>query len=321
MSNGLKMPLIGMGTLNLGTEEEQIEAIRLAIRSGYRFFDCAWVYGNEEIVGRGLKLALEDSKGAVKREDIFIITKVWNTHHSRAMARQSTEESLRHLQLDYIDLMLIHWPTGFKENTEMGSFPVGSDGHVLDSGIHYMETYHALEELQREGKIKSIGVSNFNVTQLKDVLDNCTIPPVVNEVEVNPYYQNEKLVSFCQANKIAVIGYAPFGVGMRHPEHPDLPLLFSNPVLVRIGHKYGKSAAQTCLKFSVQKNIALIPRSCIEKEVLDNANIFDFELSPSDMEEIKGLNLNIKSDIYKTFVNTPHGKFKHDKHPFYPFNE
>jgi diketogulonate reductase-like aldo/keto reductase len=321
LNENVSMPMLGLGTLNMGDDQTLINAIKYAINLGYRHFDCAWVYGNEKVIGRGIEEAIKESKGKVKREDLFIVSKVWNTHHSKENVRKSYEESCANLRVEYLDLFLIHWPTGFKENTGT-PFPVDPQtGDIIDSGISYLETYHALEDLQKENRVRSIGVSNFNKKQLQDVLNNCTIKPAINQLEVNPYYQNDALIEFCHKNNVNVTAYAPFGVGMKHMDRPDLPLLVQHPVLVNIGRKHNKTAAQICLRWLLQRNISTIPKSTTPQRILENSEVFDFHLTDDEFKQIKQLNLNVKSEVYKAYVNTDTGKFNLAKHPFYPFHE
>jgi len=321
LNDNVSMPMLGLGTLNMGDDDMLINAIKYAVNLGYRHFDCAWVYGNEKVIGRALEEAMKESNGKVKREDLFIVSKVWNTHHSKENVRKSYMESCDNLRVKYLDLFLIHWPTGFKENTDT-LFPVDPQtGDIIDSGISYLDTYHALEDLQKEMLVRSIGVSNFNIQQLQDVLNNCRIKPVINQLEVNPYYQNDALIEFCHKNNVHVTAYAPFGVGMKHMDRPDLPLLVEHPVLINIGRKFNKSAAQVCIRWLLQRNISTIPKSITQQRILENSQVFDFHLTDDDLEQIKALNLNVKSEVYKAYVNTDMGKFNLTKHPFYPFRD
>lgn len=319
LGKDIDFPMLGLGTLNMEGDELN-RAIRYAVKVGYRLFDCAWVYGNEAAIGVALEQAIAESNGTVSREDLFLISKVWNTHHSKERVRQSFRETCKNLRVTYLDCLLIHWPTGFKEDAGT-PFPVDAAGNIIDSGIHYLDTYHALESLHRDGLVRSIGVSNFNIEQLRDILDNSTVKPVVNQMEVNPYYQNNKLVEFCHKNGVCVQAYAPFGVGMKNPDKPDLPLLVAHPTLVKIGSKYNKTAAQVCIRWLLQRNISTFPKSRTPERILQNAEVFDFILTQDDMNEIKSLDLNMKSDVYKSYVNTEKGKFNLTEHRFYPFKE
>lgn len=183
--------------------------MKSAIRNGYRHFDCAHIYFNEQHIGKAIRDAIAESNGALKREDFFITSKCWNTYHSRERVHLCLDQILERLGLEYLDLYLMHWPMGFKEDA--GDYPLGQDGKLIPSDVHYLETYKALEECLRNGKTKSIGVSNFNIKQLEDVLANCDIKPVCNQFEVNPLFQNTELIEFCQNKNIVVVAYAPLG--------------------------------------------------------------------------------------------------------------
>jgi diketogulonate reductase-like aldo/keto reductase len=308
--NGI--PLIGLGTFRTADDKSGlINAIKHAIKIGYRHIDGAWLYSNEDVIGQAIKEAIEESEGKLKREDLFLVSKVWNTFHSKDLVRKCLDETLKNLGVDYIDLYLVHWPMGFAENTGLGAFPKDVEGNRLYSDVHYLETYKAMEELLKEGKIKQIGVSNFNISQLQDVLNNCEIKPVNNQIEVNPYLQNDKLIEFCQKNKIAVSAYGPIGAGQKSTTKPDLPILLENGTIVNLGKKYGKSPAQICLRWCLQRNIIVLPKSVTPSRIEDNFQIFDFNLNDQDMLEIKGLNQNYRNYGVEMLSN----------HKFYPFNQ
>jgi len=284
-------------------------AIKFAVKVGYRHFDCAWAYDNEQIVGPALNEAIAESNGAVKRKDLFVTSKVWDTFHSKALTRKCLLETLRWMNFDYLDLYLIHWPMGLQEETGMEPVPTDSNGKMLFSDVHYLETYRGLEALHQEGFVRNIGVSNFNIEQLRDVLREATIKPAVNQFEVNPYCQNDELVDFCLGHNVAVVGYAPFGSSQKYPDRPDLPIIVEHPVLVKLGKKYNKSAAQVVLRWGIQRNIVMLAKSVTPARIVENAQIFDFELSDEDMAEIKGLNQNLRTYELREFYD----------HRFYPF--
>ncbi|KAG0721132.1 1,5-anhydro-D-fructose reductase [Chionoecetes opilio] len=186
---------------------EVTQAVKDAISCGYRHIDCALVYGNECEVGAAIKAKLED--GTVKREDLFITSKCWNTFHSKELVLPTLKESLGNLGLQYLDLYLIHWPMGYKEG--VGRFPSDSNGKTIYSEVDYLETWLAMEEAFRSGLVKSIGVSNFNKKQIERVLKEGTIKPVTNQIECHPYLNQKKMVDFCRAKEICVTAYSPLG--------------------------------------------------------------------------------------------------------------
>ncbi|RNA34194.1 aldose reductase-like [Brachionus plicatilis] len=312
LNNGIEFPLVGLGTFRNADDKKSFkEAVKYAIKSGYRHLDGAWLYDIEDAIGEAIKEVIQESNGDLKREDLFIVSKIWNTFHSREAARQCLNEILANLGTSYVDLLLVHWPMGFSENLGMGPFPKDEQGNRLYSDVHYLETYRALEEFLKEGKAKSIGVSNFNIKQLQDVLDNCEIKPVNNQIEVTPYLQNDKLVEFCQKNGVVVSAYGPLGGSQKSTNRPDLPIVLENPVIVNIGKKYGKTPAQICLRWCIQRNIVVLPKSSNPQRMVQNVQIFDFELSEQDMQDIKKLEQNYRVYSVESLKD----------HKFYPFNE
>lgn len=294
------IPLIGLGTFrSIGENVDVKNAIKSALKAGYRHFDLAWLYQNEDIIGTALKEAIVESNGTLKREDLYLVSKVWNTHHSKEQVVVCLNQTLANLKVDYVDLYLVHWPMGFKEGTGE-PFPKDSDGNMMFSDVNYLETYKELEKQMKLGKIKSIGVSNFNVKQLQDILDNCEIKPTNNQVEVHPYNQNDELIDFCQKNDIVISCYAPIGAGKD---------LLENETISKIAKKYNKSPAQVCIRWGIQRNLVMLPKSVTPSRIVENSQVFDFALSDSDMAEIKSLNKN--SRVYG-LENLKH-------HKYYPF--
>lgn len=201
--------IIYLFTTKEENENVLIAAVKSAIKNGYRHFDCAHIYNNEQHIGKAIRESIAESNGLLKRQDFFITSKCWNTFHSKNKVHLCLDQILQRLGLDYLDLYLVHWPMGFKEDS--GDYPADANGKMIASDIHYLETYKAMEECVRNGKTKSIGVSNFNIKQLEEILANCQIKPVCNQIEVNPLFQNDTLVQFCQKNNIVVVAYAPLG--------------------------------------------------------------------------------------------------------------
>jgi diketogulonate reductase-like aldo/keto reductase len=309
INENLQIPSLGFGTYR-ASGDALVRAVKLAIMSGYRYIDCAWLYNNEEKVGQGIKEAIQESNGSIKRENLFIVSKLWSTFHSKDMVKKGLNESLNKLQLEYLDLFLIHWPMGYKENTAE-ALPEDSNKDLIDSGVCYVETWKAMEELMKEGRVKNIGVSNFSIKQLQDIMESCEIKPVTNQIEVHPYLQEDKLVEFCQNNNILVTAYGIIGGGEKSTD-PSVPALLENETLIRIGKKYNKTPAQVCLRWGIQKGFAVLAKSITPCRIVENYQIFDFELSDEDMTEIKKINKNMRLIA---------GIERFKKHPLYPYTE
>lgn len=251
LSNGLKMPVLGYGVYQVDPQECE-RCVSDAVKAGYRLIDTAQAYGNEEGVGNAVK------KSGIKREDFFIVTKVWVSNAGYENAKKSIETSLTKLQTDYIDLLLIHQP--FND---------------------YYDTYRAMEEFYEKGLLKSIGVSNFYPDRFIDLSHFVKIKPMVNQMETHVFNQQKKLHEILKENKCQLMSWGPFAEGKND--------FFNNPVLVSIGSKYGKTSAQTALKYLIQKNIVVIPKSIRKERMLENINVFDFTLSNEDMAAIEQL--------------------------------
>ncbi|PLR76619.1 aldo/keto reductase [Bacillus sp. V3-13] len=254
LHNGVKMPWFGFGVFKVKEGEEVIESVKAALKAGYRSIDTAAVYQNEEGVGQAIK------ESGVPREELFVTTKVWNADQGFDSTLSAFETSLKKLGLDYVDLYLIHWPVKGK----------------------YKETWRALEQLYKDGRVRAIGVSNFHVHHLQDLLADAEIKPMVNQVELHPLLAQTELHEFCKNQGIQIEAWSPLAQGE----------LLNNEVLKEIGAKYDKSPAQIILRWDLQREIVTIPKSINENRIIENANIFDFELSRDDMEKINSLNEN-----------------------------
>jgi methylglyoxal/glyoxal reductase len=251
LNNGVRMPLFGLGVFQSKEGEEVEHAVRTALDNGYIHIDTASVYGNERGVGK----AVRDS--GIPRGQVFITSKVWNSDQGYLSALKAFDQSLDRLGMDYLDLYLIHWPKGTLS----------------------IETWKALEEIYASGRIRAIGVSNFLVHHLKDLLPNCQITPMVNQVEFHPYLQQPALQQFCLENGIQLEAWSPIMKGRVN----------NIPVLQALSMKYGKTPVQITLRWEVQKNIITIPKSVKDERIQSNAAIFDFEISPEDMAAIDRL--------------------------------
>ena len=251
LNNGVKMPKLGYGVYQTPPEETE-RCVLEAIETGYRSIDTAQAYGNEEGVGNALK------KCGLPREEFFITTKVWITNAGYENAKASIEESLKKLQTDYIDLLLIHQPFG-----------------------DYYGTYRAMEEAYDEGKVRAIGVSNFYPDRSLDIFHFSRIKPAVNQVEAHVFQQQKTAKEYMKKNGTQIMSSGPFAKGKND--------CFNNPVLKKIGEKYGKSVAQTALRFLLQSDVVLIPKSTHKNRMEENFNIFDFSLTDEEMKEIEAL--------------------------------
>lgn len=261
-----------------------------AIAMGYRHIDCAHVYGNEDEVGAGLKVKLDD--GTVTRDDIFITSKLWNTFHRPDLVRGALETTLKNLKLDYIDLYLIHWPMAYKEDGDL--FPKGPNDEVLYSEVDYLDTWKEMEKMVEAGLTKSIGLSNFNSKQVERVLAMAKIKPVVNQVECHPYLAQRKLGAFCKDRMIEITAYSPLGSPARPWVTDADPVLLDEPMLAAMATKYGKTKAQICLRWQIQRGHIAIPKSTNPKRIAENFDVFNFTLSDEDMEALAKLDRNLR---------------------------
>ncbi|MFJ1449205.1 glyoxal/methylglyoxal reductase [Bacillus halotolerans] len=252
LHNGVEMPWFGLGVFKVENGSEATESVKAAIKNGYRSIDTAAVYKNEEGVGIGIK------ESGVAREELFITSKVWNEDQGYDTTLAAFEKSLERLQLDYLDLYLIHWP--------------GKD--------KYKDTWRALEKLYKDGKIRAIGVSNFQVHHLEELLKDAEIKPMVNQVEFHPRLTQKELRDYCKKQGIQLEAWSPLMQGQ----------LLDNEVLTQIAEKYNKSVAQVILRWDLQHEVVTIPKSIKEHRIIENADIFDFELSQEDVDKIDALN-------------------------------
>jgi len=258
LHNGAKMPWFGLGVFKVEEGPELVNAVKTAIQHGYRSVDTAAIYQNEEGVGKGIQEGLEVA--GISREELFVTSKVWNSDLGYESTLAAYETSLKKLGLEYLDLYLIHWPVEGK----------------------YKDAWRALETLYKEGKVKAIGVSNFQIHHLEDLMKDAEIKPMVNQVEYHPRLTQKELQAFCRDNGIQLEAWSPLMQGQ----------LLDNEVLQEIADKHQKSVAQIILRWDLQNGVVTIPKSTKEHRIVENANVFDFELSKEEMEIIDGLNQN-----------------------------
>ena len=252
LNNGVEMPILGFGVYQINDQQVCEESVVEAIKAGYRLIDTAAIYGNEEGVGRAIK------RSGIKREELFITTKLWISDAGYEKAKKAFETSLKKLGLDFLDLYLIHQPYG----------------DVYGS-------WRAMEELYKEGKIRAIGVSNFEPDRLIDLILNNKIVPAVNQIETHPFCQQIKTGEYLKEKQVQLESWGPFAEGKNN--------LFSNETMKTIAVKYNKSIAQVILRWLIQRGIVCIPKSTHKERIIENFNVFDFKLSDEDMQIIKSL--------------------------------
>lgn len=305
LSNGNKIPILGLGTWR-GTTGDVFRAVKDAIDIGYRHFDCALVYENENEVGAALKAKIDE--GVVKREDLFVTSKLWNTYHETKSVLPGIKKSLKNLGLDYLDLYLVHWPMASKSGDEL--FPKDSNGATLMTDTDYLDTWKGMEQIYELGLAKNIGISNFNSEQITRLLDHAKIKPVVNQIECHPYLNQKKLSEFCKARGIVITAYSPLGSPDRPWLKPGDPVLLDDVKLVKISEKYGKSPAQVVIRYQIDRGHVVIPKTVTPSRLVENFGVFDFQLTSDDIAYIDSL------DVGGRFVAVADRASAR----FYPFN-
>ncbi|WP_370568744.1 aldo/keto reductase [Lysinibacillus sp. HST-98] len=257
LNNGLKMPLVGYGVFRVPEGDDLAEAVKTAIVKGYRSIDTAQVYRNEESVGRGIRAAIEE--GLVTREELFITSKVWNDGLSYEETLAAYDSSLEKIGLDYLDLYLVHWP-GIDQN--------------------FIEVYKALEKIYQDGRVRSIGVSNFHVYHLESLLKETTVVPVINQIEFHPHLIQEEVRAYCKDKGIQVEAWSPLMNGS----------LLEEALIRELASKYGKTPAQIVLRYDVQHDVVTIPKTMTPARMVENLAVFDFTLTEQEMAQLDAMN-------------------------------
>jgi len=257
LNNGVDVPLLGLGVYQSAPGKTTRDAVRHALKCGYRLVDTARVYGNEQDVG----LALRES--GLSREEVFVTTKLWNSDHGYDSTTRACEESLRRLGLNYLDLYLVHWPV---------------------SGVRN-ESWRAMEKLLKDGKCRAIGVSNYTINHLSEMLASSNTIPAVNQVEFHPFLYQQKLLEYCRGHGIQLEAYSPLTRGER----------LNHPKVVEIAREHGRTPAQILIRWAVQHSVVAIPKSVRNERILENSRVFDFTLSPSEMKALDSLNEDFRT--------------------------
>jgi methylglyoxal/glyoxal reductase len=256
LNNGVEIPALGYGTYKVERGREAFEGTLWALEAGYRHIDSASMYGNESDIGEAVR------QSGIPREEIFITTKVWNSDQGFNRTLKAFDASLSRLKSGYIDLYLIHWPVEILRN----------------------ETYRALESIYAEGRVRAIGVSNFTINHLEELTSKFDTIPAVNQVEFSPYLYQKNLLNYCNSKGILIEAYSPLIRGRK----------MNDPRLIKIGDKYGKDPAQILIKWGLQHKLVSLPKSSRQDRILSNADVFDFEISPDDMELLDSFNENFR---------------------------
>ncbi|XP_030385406.1 1,5-anhydro-D-fructose reductase isoform X1 [Scaptodrosophila lebanonensis] len=305
LNNGYEMPVLGLGTYESKNNEGE-KAVKHAIDIGYRHIDTAYFYQNEAEIGKAIRDKI--AEGVVKREDIFLVTKLWNIHHEADRVEGACRKQLALFGLDYIDLYLMHLPVGYKFVSEEVLLPKDEKDVLQLSDVDYLDTYKAMEKLVKLGLVRSIGVSNFNSEQIQRILDNCEIKPVTNQVECSPALNQKPLTAFCKERGITLTAYSPLG---RPAPAEQKPEFIYSPKTQAIAKKYGKTAPQIVLRYLVELGVIPIPKSSNVSRITENFDIFDFELSAEDRAVLDSFHTGVRL--------VPFNLIKPQNHKYYPF--
>ncbi|CAG4949229.1 unnamed protein product [Parnassius apollo] len=304
LNDGRDMPGFGLGTSlglkkdnNRDLKKNEIEnAVKWAIDAGYKHIDTAFVYDTEDKVGSAINKKV--AEGVVKREDLFVTTKLWNDAHARDAVVPTLRKSLENLNLDYVDLYLIHWPIAQYRN-----------GTFYD--VDYLETWEGMIEAKKLGLAKSIGVSNFNQQMLERLISKSSVKPAVLQVEINLNVQQPELREYCRQQNIVVTAYTPFGSIFPNKARSDAPPpRVDDPTLVQIANKYNKTVPQIVLRYLVELNVIPIPKTVTKSRVEQNIDIFDFELTREEKDLFRGYDKNYRTIDYKAAIDSPYYPFE-----------
>lgn len=299
LNSGHEMPQVGFGCWKLN-EDTAADTVYNAIKVGYRLFDGAEDYGNEKQVGEGIRRAID--QGLCLREELFVTSKLWNNYHHPDNVEKALDRTLSDMGLEYLDLFLIHFPIAFKfvpfEEKYPPGFYCGDGDKFIYEDVTLLQTWTALEKCVASGKIKLIGVSNFSGAYVMDLLRGCKIPPAVLQIEHHPYLQQPRLIEYIQLKGIAITAYSSFGpqsfIELDHPKAKSTPKLFDHDTITAIAKAHDRQPGQVLLRWATQRGIAVIPKSNNPDRLLNNLQVNDFDLSPSEIEDISKLDIGLR---------------------------
>lgn len=296
--NNDEMPAIGLGTWKSAKGKVE-EAVKIALEEGYRHIDCAATYGNEAEIGNAFSEVF--SEGKIKREEVWVTSKLWNDSHQKEHVIPALKQTLKDLQLDYLDLYLMHWPVAFKHGV---GFPEKDDDYLSLEEVPIIETWNAMIEAKKQGLVKHIGVSNFSIKKMEDLMSKTEDIPEMNQVELHPFLQQDSLLEFSKKNNIHLTAYSPLGSGDRIKEMKaeNEPSLLEEPVIKKIAEKHSATPGQILISWSVERGTAVIPKSTSKGHIISNLESEKIHLDSQDMEEITKLDRHFRYVTGEFFV-------------------